>query len=140
MQPLGGPPTTYVGHRLRTLPAMLDVRTRQSERTNRGAQKTIVLLPGSRKTEVSRLLPIFGETASILASRGDYRFVIPAVPEPGWPNQAGGRGLANKTQIVTGENAKWTAFATADAALAAAATVLFRARADRHSDDCDLQD
>ena len=80
MQRLGGPPTTYVGHRLRSLPAMLDVRARQRERIEHAAQKMILLLPGSRATEVSRLLPIFGETASILSQRGDYKFVIPAVP------------------------------------------------------------
>lgn len=125
MRRLGGPPTTYVGHRLRTLPAMLDVRTRQSERTNRAAQKTIVLLPGSRKTEVSRLLPIFGEAVSILAARGDYRFVIPAVPSQGDRIREGVAAWPTKPEIVTGENAKWTAFATADAALAAAGTVLF---------------
>lgn len=125
MQRLGGPPTTYVGHRLRTLPAMLEVRDGQRQRIVREGRKTILLLPGSRKTEVSRLLPIFGETASVLASRGDYRFVIPAVPSQErliretvatWPTEP---------EVVVGDDAKWAAFATADASLAAAGTVLF---------------
>lgn len=122
---LGGPPTTYVGHRLRTLPAMLDVRSAQQARAVRPPERRILLLPGSRRTEVDRLLPIFGETAAFLSSRGSYRFVIPAVPSQEqrirnevarWPMQP---------DIVTGDAAKWAAFATADAALAAAGTVLF---------------
>lgn len=125
MRRLGGPPTTYVGHRLRTLPALLDVRTRQRERIYRDRRKTILLLPGSRKTEVSRLLPAFGETASILAARGDYRFVIPAVPSQEARIREQVANWPTRPEIVTDDAAKWTAFATADAALAAAGTVLF---------------
>lgn len=125
MQRLGGPTTTYVGHRLRTLPAMLEVRARQHARMERESQKTVVLLPGSRKTEVSRLLPIFGETASILTRRGDYRFVIPAVPRQEQRIREGVAGWPVQPEILTGDAAKWSAFAGADAALAAAGTVLF---------------
>ena len=125
MRRLGGPPTTYVGHRLRTLPALLDVRTRQRERIYRDRRKTILLLPGSRKTEVSRLLPVFGETASILAARGDYRFLIPAVPSQEARIREQVANWPTRPEIVTDDAAKWTAFATADAALAAAGTVLF---------------
>lgn len=125
MRRLGGPPTTYVGHRLRTLPALLDVRTRQRERIYRDRRKTILLLPGSRKTEVSRLLPAFGETASILAARGDYRFLIPAVPSQEARIREQVANWPTRPEIVTDDAAKWTAFATADAALAAAGTVLF---------------
>ena len=125
MKGLGGPPTTYVGHRLRTLPAMLEVREEQRRRTERGAQKTILLLPGSRKTEVSKLLPIFGEAAALLARRGDYRFVIPAVPSQDMRIREGVATWPVKVEIVTGEDGKWAAFGKADAALAAAGTVLF---------------
>jgi lipid-A-disaccharide synthase len=125
MKRLGGPPTTYVGHRLRTLPAMLDVRTAQRERADRGGQKTILLLPGSRKTEVSRLLPIFGEAAAILARRGDHRFVIPAVASQEARIREGVADWPVVPEILTGDDAKWAAFRKADAALAAAGTVLF---------------
>jgi lipid-A-disaccharide synthase len=125
MQRLGGPPTTYVGHRLRALPALLEVRDRQREWKVREGEKMILLLPGSRKTEVSRLLPTFGETASILASRGDYRFVIAAVPGQERLIRETVADWTAKTEIVTGDGGKWAAFATADAALAAAGTVLF---------------
>lgn len=125
MARLGGPPTTYVGHRLRTLPPMLDVRARQSARLERPAPKSILVLPGSRATEVERLLPVFGETADLLSRRGDYRFVIPAVPSQEARIRTGVSQWSVRPEIVTGDGAKWQAFATADAALAAAGTVLF---------------
>lgn len=125
MRRLGGPETTYVGHRLRSLPAMLDVRKAQAERGERGAERTILLLPGSRATEVNRLLPVLGETVAILASRGTYRFVMPAVPSQERRIRAGTATWSVQPEIVTGDEAKWRAFASADAALAAAGTVLF---------------
>lgn len=125
MRRLGGPPTTYVGHRLRTLPAMLDVRAAQEARDRRPGERTILLLPGSRSTEVSRLLPVFGETAAFLAGRGDYSFVIPAVPSQEARIRQGIAGWSLRPEIVTGDDAKWAAFGRADAALAAAGTVLF---------------
>lgn len=125
MQRLGGPPTTYVGHRLRTLPAMAQVRALQNNRRERGAQRTIVILPGSRSTEVGRLLPVFREAAEFLSARGDYRFVIPALPNQLERIREGVASWAIRPEIVAGDDAKWRAFAEADAALAAAGTVLF---------------
>lgn len=126
MARLGGPPTTYVGHRLRTLPELLDVRAFNAAREPTGeAARTILLLPGSRVTEIRRLLPIFEETVNLLRTGGDYRFIIPTVTHQAelvremtsrWPFEA---------EVVTGEAAKWQAFRGADAALAAAGTVLF---------------
>ena len=125
MQRLGGPPTTYVGHRLRTLPAMLDVRSAQKARTERDSARTILILPGSRSTEVTRLLPVFGKTAAFLSRRGNYDFVIPAVPSQEQRIRAGIADWSIRPEVVTGEDAKWRVFARADAALAAAGTVLF---------------
>lgn len=125
MQRLGGPATSYVGHRLRSLPAMLEVRTAQAARNERGEERTILLLPGSRATEVNRLLPVLGETAAILAKRGRYRFIIPAVPSQERRIRAGTATWSVRPEIVTGDEAKWQAFASADASLAAAGTVLF---------------
>lgn len=125
MKRLGGPPTTYVGHRLRALPAMLDVRARQRERVAIDGRRTVLLLPGSRKTEVSRLLPVFGETAAILARRGQYKFVIAAVPSQEHRIRAGVADWSVQPDTLSGDAEKWAAFASADAALAAAGTVLF---------------
>ena len=125
MQRLGGPPTTYVGHRLRTLPAMVEARAKQAARGYRESPRTILLLPGSRSTEVGRLLPIFGETAERLSGQGNYRFLIPTVPSQEERIRQGIAGWTVKPEILLGEEAKWAAFSKADAALAAAGTVLF---------------
>ncbi len=62
MQRLGGPPTTYVGHRLTadTEPGR-DARAsaRDSVLERAGRRKTILLLPGRASSEISQLLPVF---------------------------------------------------------------------------------
>ena len=126
MERLGGPPTTYIGHRLRNLPEVLDVRTHNTARTPAtDAARKILLLPGSRVTEIRRLLPIFRETAEFLHMRGDYRFVIPTVAHQETRIREMTATWAVKPEIVVGEAGKWEAFRGADAALAAAGTVLF---------------
>ncbi len=126
MQHLGGPPTTYVGHRLASDANVLAVRERQTEkrRANTGTN-TCLLLPGSRGSEISRLLPAFGETVEELHSRHpDMQFLLPTVPRQenlvrqitaSWPI---------KPEITVGATAKWQAFAESDAAVAASGTVI----------------
>jgi lipid-A-disaccharide synthase len=126
MERLGGPPTTYVGHRLRTLPEVLEARSHNAVRTPSVASpRTILLLPGSRVTEISRLLPIFKEAAEFISSRGDYRFIMPTVPHQEARVREMTAGWSVRPEIVVGEAGKWQAFRQADAALAAAGTVLF---------------
>ncbi|CAN7351646.1 lipid-A-disaccharide synthase [Rhizobium sp. LjRoot254] len=126
MERLGGPPTTYVGHRLRTLKDVLEARSHNASRiVPAGSARTILLLPGSRVTEISRLLPIFRETAEFLSSRGQYRFIMPTVPHQETRVREMTADWPVKPEIVVGETGKWEAFRQADAALAAAGTVLF---------------
>lgn len=69
---LDGPPGTYVGHPLaaKTLPSL-------SQKRREGA---LLVLPGSRRSEIERLLPVFGETLKLLNQRGtQVPIVIPAV-------------------------------------------------------------
>lgn len=128
MQRLGGPPTTYVGHRLATDTNVLAVRERQIEKRAASVSldsATCLLLPGSRGSEISRLLPAFGETVEELHGRHpDMRFLLPTVPRQenlvrqitaSWPV---------KPEITVGAVAKWKAFAEADAAVAASGTVI----------------
>lgn len=124
MKRLGGPPTTYVGHRLRSLPAMFDARARQAAGSDRDFERTVLLLPGSRTTEVGRLLPVFQETAERLARLGKYRFLIPAVPSQEARIRDHVARWSVRPEVLLGEQAKWDAFGTADAALAASGTVL----------------
>ncbi|MFB2552139.1 lipid-A-disaccharide synthase [Ensifer soli] len=127
MQRLGGPPTTYVGHRLVVDRDVVAIRERQREkRLATGADAaTCLLVPGSRGSEVEKLLPVFGETMRELRARhSGMRFVLPAVPRQerrirgivaGWPEQP---------EIAVGAAGKWQAFASADAAIAASGTVI----------------
>ena len=126
MQRLGGPPTTYVGHRLVGDVDIQRVRAARLARADGGADETVcLLLPGSRSTEITRLLPVFGEAARELAARNPaIRFLLPTVPRQealvrrltaDWPM---------RLHITVTPEEKWQAFAEADAALAASGTVI----------------
>lgn len=126
MRRLGGPPTTYVGHRLTADVNLLAVRNNRAARAASPDQrKTIMLLPGSRSTEISKLLPFFEDAANDLVARNaDVRFVMPTVAR----REALVRELVAKwklqPEILIGSDAKWRAFGEADAALAASGTVI----------------
>ena len=127
MKRLGGPQTTFVGHRLAADPALLETRRRRAERLAGPApqQRTILLLPGSRSAEVTRLLPIYGETVQELVSRnGPMTFLLPTVPRQEARVRALTSGWKIQPEIVTGNDGKWDAFARADAAVAASGTVI----------------
>ncbi len=122
-QRLGGPPCTYVGH---PLIERLDALTpNANERAERDAEPPLVLiLPGSRRSELNRLLDDFGEALNLIrAGHGLIDAVLPAVPHletfirervSRWPNPP---------RIITGEPEKFAAFRNARAALAASGTV-----------------
>ncbi|MEO3431695.1 lipid-A-disaccharide synthase [Inquilinus sp. CAU 1745] len=84
----------------------------------------LCVLPGSRRSETSRLLEIFGATVDLLASRfPDLRIVVPTVS---WVAGEVSRAVANwavPTVVVRGDEEKYDAFAAADAGLAASGTV-----------------
>ncbi|AUW42220.1 lipid-A-disaccharide synthase [Rhizobium leguminosarum] len=126
MRTLGGPETTYVGHRLIADPALLEARRLRAGRAAvGGAGKTILMLPGSRSSEVAKLLPFFEDAAKELVARnGPMRFLLPTVPH----NEALVKGLvagwATPPEVVVGSVQKWKAFAEADAAMAASGTVI----------------
>jgi lipid-A-disaccharide synthase len=126
-QRLGGPACTYVGHPLiERLPAIAtaDAASLRARLALDPARKTVVVLPGSRRSEVERLMQPFGEAVALTATRiGPLNLVIPAVESvrgliaekaADWPVQP---------HIVMGEEAKLQAFKAADAALAASGTV-----------------
>ena len=119
---LGGPPTTYVGHPL--VERLEVLRPAPGERPPTGKRPTLLVLPGSRRSETSRLLAVFGATlARLVAERGPVDAVLPAVP---WLLDDIRRGVAAwpvKPMIVVGEDEKFAAFRRAHAALAASGTV-----------------
>ncbi|WP_375644673.1 MULTISPECIES: lipid-A-disaccharide synthase [unclassified Bartonella] len=131
MQDLGGPPTTYVGHRLLTYPPLLIVQSEkkcQLEQRNlsdtQTLSPTLVILPGSRNLEIRSLMPIFRETVEILVQRIPHlRIILPTLPRLADKIRDFVQGWKSKVEIVVGEDAKWRAFAQADVALAASGTV-----------------
>ncbi|MGY5777037.1 lipid-A-disaccharide synthase [Rhizobium sp. LEGMi135b] len=127
MERLGGPATTYVGHRLTVDANLVETRRQRALRglVSSDAQKTILLLPGSRASEIRQLLPVFEQATEELSRRNDnIRLLLPTVPR----QEALVRSLtANwpvKPDIFVGQDAKWSAFAEADAAMAASGTVI----------------
>jgi len=127
MQRLGGPPTTFVGHRLTNDAALLKVRGLRAEQPVKqpGEGRTIMLLPGSRSAEIRQLLPIFGQTAAAFVERnGPTRFVLPTVPRQETLVREIAKSLPIVPEISVSPEGKWSAFADADAALAASGTVI----------------
>nr|WP_202033555.1 lipid-A-disaccharide synthase [Agrobacterium larrymoorei] len=129
MQRLGGPPTTFVGHRLSVDPNVLAVREKRASRKPPQTRepRTILLLPGSRSTETIRLMEPFQQAATAFVERnGPTRFVLPTVPR----QEARVRELAEawpsdiRPEIGTSGDFKWRCFAEADAAIAASGTVI----------------
>lgn len=121
---LGGPETIYVGHPL--IEHLAELRPDATEAAQRhDAQRPVVLvLPGSRHSEIRHLMPVFGETlARIHASLPGARFVLPAVPRLREAIETAVSHWSVKPEIVDSEQQKLAAFRSARAALAASGTV-----------------
>ena len=85
------------------------------------AGRVILVLPGSRRGEVSRLAPIFGE--ALHAVPRDVRTVVPTLPHLRAMVEDAVRGWPGRPVIVTGEAERRAAFGAAEGALAASGTV-----------------
>ncbi|GGE78538.1 lipid-A-disaccharide synthase [Stappia taiwanensis] len=122
---LGGPPTSYVGHPL--IERIDELRPADGERTRLEApeaERVLLLLPGSRRSEVSRLLTDFGQAVErVHAEYPNLRVLLPAVPHLADDIRAQVAGWKTAPEIVLGEEAKFAAFRSAHAALAASGTV-----------------
>ena len=98
----------------------------QASRTVAGGDspKTLLLLPGSRRSEVNGLIGVFRDAVERLSARGHrLRLVLPTVPHVADLVTASVADWPNRPEVVIGSEAKWRAFAEADAALAASGTV-----------------
>ncbi|WP_395446762.1 lipid-A-disaccharide synthase [Aminobacter sp. UC22_36] len=123
---LGGPHGTFVGHRLVNDPGVAVAAAMQE---GKGAlapdrEKTLLLLPGSRRSEVRSLIGPFGETVSILRARGHrLRLLLPTVPHVASLTEEAVSAWPQKPEIILDPQHKWQAFGEADAALIASGTV-----------------
>jgi lipid-A-disaccharide synthase len=121
---LNGPPCSYVGHLL--IERLDELRPSPGERPSLAATErpTLLVLPGSRRSEIRRLIAPFGETvARIVAATGPLEVVVPAVPHQVEAIRAGIAKWSVAATIVVGEQPKLAAFRRAHAALAASGTV-----------------
>lgn len=119
---LGGPPCTYVGHPL--LEQLATLRPDAAEQERRARDAVLVVLPGSRGSEVRHHMRVFGETLAHLQTLGvGFQPVLPALPHLAgligelsaeWPVQP---------RIVVGDDERRAAFRVARAALAKSGTV-----------------
>jgi lipid-A-disaccharide synthase len=124
---LGGPPGTFVGHRLATDPGIAEAARTQALWSPPGVDRpmNLLLLPGSRRGEVTRLLPPFGETVGQLRSRGHaVRVTIPTLPHVAPLVERATAQWQERPEIILDPQGKWRAFGEADAALCASGTVL----------------
>ena len=88
------------------------------------AGRAAMSLPGSRRGEVAALAAPFVEAANLLMARGHGLNVrIPTVPRVEAAVRTAAAKLNTDVEVTTGDEAKWRAFGTADAALAASGTV-----------------
>jgi lipid-A-disaccharide synthase len=123
----------FVGH-----PVVAEPQATQAEaaafraESGIGGAPLVLVLPGSRRAEVSRLAPVFGEALRpVLARRPDTRVIVPAAAPvagavieavkrwPGHPTVIDPRGLSLSRAAAR----KRVAFRAADAAIAASGTV-----------------
>jgi len=124
-QLLAGPPTTYVGHPFieKRGPIAAQRRDRAAPLAV-GRRPKLLVLPGSRRSEVRRLIGPFGDALALLAQRiGPFDLVLPVVDHVRAEVTEAVANWAVRPVLVSGEAAKLAAFAEADAALAASGTV-----------------
>ncbi len=134
---LGGPACTYVGHplleRLDWI-AAVDPAVELAGLGLTAAGPIVLVLPGSRRSEVERLAGVFGAAVALLVARQpDLQVVIPAMPNvralieaklAAWPNRVDGTTVGSP-RVVAGDNerVKFALFKAARSALAASGTV-----------------
>ena len=120
---LGGPPCAYVGHPLTE--RLSELRPGADEAMRRQSAPPLVLvLPGSRTSEVRRLLSVFGGALARVGSRiGPMELVLPTLPHLAAEARADVAGWAVAPRIVVDPAEKWAAFRCARVALAASGTV-----------------
>lgn len=115
-----GLPTTFVGNSALSLDfARADLSVGQG-----GEGPVLLVLPGSRPSEIKHVLPPFEDAVRILKqSRPDLRVLVPAAPTVAEAVKARVAGWPFRAEVLEGEPAKLGAMKTATVALACSGTV-----------------
>ena len=120
---LHGPPCSYVGHplieQIGTLRPNVDEQKRRTE-----APPVLLVLPGSRRSEIRHHMAVFGETLGRLRDEGvAFELILPTMPHLMEAVSEGLKDWKVAPRVVVGEQEKRAAFRIAHAALAKSGTV-----------------
>ena len=120
---LDGPPCSYIGHPL--IEQIGSLRPNAGERQRRDAKPPVLLvLPGSRRSEIRHHMAVFGETLRRLTEQGAaFEAVLPTIPHLLDVVREGIAGWPVVPRIALGEDEKKAAFRIARAAFAKSGTV-----------------
>ena len=120
---LRGPPCSYVGHPLTAQIGSLRPSAVEQKRRDE-APPVLLVLPGSRRSEIRHHMAVFGETLDRLRDEGvAFEPVLPTMPHLVDAVTEGARSWKVAPKIVIGEQEKRAAFRIARAALAKSGTV-----------------
>lgn len=119
---LGGPPCVFVGHPL--VEHLDELRPNAEEaRARENDPAVFLLMPGSRRSEIERLMPVFGQALHRVAQHGRrMEAILPAVSHLEGAIREELRSWPYKPQVVLGEREKLAAFRRARTALVASGT------------------
>jgi lipid-A-disaccharide synthase len=120
---LRGPPCSYVGHPLTEQITTLRPSTAEQKRRDE-APPVLLVLPGSRRSEIRHHMAVFGETLGQLNAEGvALELILPTMPHLQEVVRKGVASWKVAPRIVIGEQEKRAAFRIARAALAKSGTV-----------------
>jgi lipid-A-disaccharide synthase len=120
---LHGPPCSYVGHPLTEQIGQLRPNAEEQKR-RAGKPPVLLILPGSRRSEIEHHMTAFGMTLTRLQEEGiAFEAVLPTMPHLTEPIAAALKYWKVQPRIVIGEEEKRAAFRIASAALAKSGTV-----------------
>jgi lipid-A-disaccharide synthase len=120
---LRGPPCSYVGHPL--IEQIGTLRPDPGEQKRRDeAPPVLLVLPGSRRSEIRYHMAVFGETLGQLRDAGvAFELILPTMPHLLEAVSEGVKSWSVAPRVVVGEQEKRAAFRIARAALAKSGTV-----------------
>jgi len=120
---LRGPPCSYVGHPLTEQIGTLRPGVEEQKRRNE-APPVLLVLPGSRRSEVRHHMAVFGQTLDRLRDEGmAFDLILPTMPHLQDAVAEGLKSWPVQPRVVMGEQEKRAAFRIARAALAKSGTV-----------------
>jgi lipid-A-disaccharide synthase len=120
---LRGPPCSYVGHPLTEQIATLRPAPEEQKRRD-AAPPALLVLPGSRRSEIRHHMAVFGEALGRLQAEGvAFELILPTMPHLQEAVASGLKDWKVAPKVVVGEQEKRAAFRIAHAALAKSGTV-----------------